>query len=133
ALALEIERMVKEMPDVQSVFATAGGFLFGGSTADRSGRGSLDIRLVPFAERTVTADEWVRTLQSKIDARGFPGARVFVRPPRIRGLRTSFSGSDISVSIQGDELPVLQRIAADIEERVRGIPGLENLEASAED
>ena len=133
ALALELERMVREMPDVQSVFATAGGFLFGGSTADRSGRGSLDIRLVPFAERTSTADEWVRTLQAKIDARGFPGARVFVRPPRIRGLRTSFSGADVSLSIQGDELPALQRVARDIEERVRGIPGLENLEASAED
>ncbi|HSJ64560.1 MAG TPA: efflux RND transporter permease subunit [Gemmatimonadaceae bacterium] len=133
ALALEIERMVRAMPDVQSVFATAGGFLFGGSTADRSGRGSLDIRLVPLSERTMTADTWVRSLQTQIDERGFPGARVFVRPPRIRGLRTSFSGSDISISVQGDELPVLQRIAAEITQSVKGVPGLENLEASAED
>lgn len=133
ALALEIERMVGDMPDVQSVFTTAGGFLFGGSTADRSGRGSFDIRLVPVSERTMTADEWVTTLQQKIDARGFPGARVGVRPPRIRGLRTSFSGSDISLSIQGDELGELQRVAREISERVKGIPGLENLEASAEE
>ena len=133
ALALEIERMVREMPDVQSVFATAGGFLFGGSTADRSGRGSLDIRLVPFSEREMSADTWVASLQSKIDERGFPGARVFVRPPRIRGLRTSFSGSDVSISVQGDELAQLQRISADIEQRVKGIPGLENLQASAEE
>lgn len=133
ALALELERMVHDMPDVQSVFATAGGFLFGGSTADRSGRGSLDIRLVPFSERTTTADAWVRTLQAKVDERGFPGARVFVRPPRIRGLRTSFSGSDVSISVSGDELPQLQRIADEISQRVKGVPGLENLEASAED
>jgi multidrug efflux pump subunit AcrB len=121
------------MPDVQSVFTTAGGFLFGGATADRSGRGSFDIRLVPVSERTMTADEWVTTLQEKIDARGFPGARVGVRPPRIRGLRTSFSGSDVSLSIQGDELAELQRMAAEISERVKGVPGLENLEASAEE
>ena len=133
SLALEVERMVRAMPDVQSVFATAGGFLFGGSTADRSGRGSLDIRLVPFSERTMTAAAWVLQLQQQIDERGFPGARVFVRPPRIRGLRTSFSGSDVSLSVQGDELPVLQRIAAEITERVKGVPGLENLEASAEE
>ena len=133
ALALEIERMVGDMPDVQSVFTTAGGFLFGGATADRSGRGSFDIRLVPQSERTMTADEWVATLQEKIDARGFPGARVGVRPPRIRGLRTSFSGSDVSLSIQGDELGELQRVAREISERVKGIPGLENLEASAEE
>jgi CzcA family heavy metal efflux pump len=133
ALALEIERMVGDMPDVQSVFTTAGGFLFGGATADRSGRGSFDIRLVPASERTMTADEWVTTLQQKIDERGFPGARVFIRPPRIRGLRTSFSGSDVSLSIQGDELQELQRMAAEISERVKGVPGLENLEASAEE
>jgi multidrug efflux pump subunit AcrB len=81
----------------------------------------------------MTADAWVMSLQQQIDERGFPGARVFVRPPRIRGLRTSFSGSDVSLSVQGDELPVLQRISADITERVKGIPGLENLEASAEE
>ncbi|HUF30773.1 MAG TPA: efflux RND transporter permease subunit [Gemmatimonadaceae bacterium] len=133
SLALEVERMVAAMPDVQSVFTTAGGFLFGGATADRSGRGSLDIRLVPMSERTMTADEWVTSLQQSIDERGFPGARVGVRPPRIRGLRTSFSGSDVSLSIQGDELAELQRVAREISERVKGVPGLENFDASEEE
>jgi hydrophobe/amphiphile efflux-1 (HAE1) family protein len=133
AIALETERMVRQMPDVVSVFATAGGFLFGGSTADRSGRGSLDVGLKPASERSLTADSWVKTLQDRIDARGFPGARVFVRPPRIRGLRTSFSGSDVSLSVQGDELIELQQIAKEISTRVQGVPGLENLEESSDD
>jgi hydrophobe/amphiphile efflux-1 (HAE1) family protein len=133
AITLEIERMVKDMPYVQHVFSTAGGFLFGGSTANRSGRGSLDIRLASSASRDMSADEWVRTLQQKIDARGFPGARVFVRPPRIRGLRTSSSGTDVDITVQGDDLEMLQRIARDIAVRVRGIPGLENMEPSTEE
>jgi multidrug efflux pump subunit AcrB len=133
AITLEIERMVKDMPYVQHVFSTAGGFLFGGSTANRSGRGSLDIRLASSAQRDISADEWVRTLQEKIDARGFPGARVFVRPPRIRGLRTSSSGTDVDITVQGDDLEMLQRIARDIAVRVRGIPGLENMEPSTEE
>ncbi|MDQ4079515.1 MAG: efflux RND transporter permease subunit, partial [Gemmatimonadota bacterium] len=133
AITLELERMVGEMPHVEHVFSTAGGFLFGGSTANRSGRGSLDVRLVSAAERDMTADEWVNTLQAKIDARGFPGARVFVRPPRIRGLRTSSSGTDVDITIQGDDLEMLQRIARDIAVRVRGIPGLENMEPSREE
>jgi multidrug efflux pump subunit AcrB len=118
---------------VEHVFSTAGGFLFGGSTANRSGRGSLDVRLVSAAERDMSADEWVNALQEKIDARGFPGARVFVRPPRIRGLRTSSSGTDVGITIQGDDLEMLQRIARDIAVRVRGIPGLENMEPSREE
>jgi multidrug efflux pump subunit AcrB len=122
--------MVREMPDVQSMFATAGG-LFGGSTAERSGRGNLDIRLVPAPSAHDARTPGCSTLQARIDERGFPGARVFVRPPRIRGLRTSFSGDDVSITIQGDELPELQRIAAEITQSVKGVPGLENLELSS--
>lgn len=133
AVALEMERMVGEMPHVESVFTTAGGFLFAGSTADRAGRGSLDIRLVPVAERDMSADEWVRELQARVDARGFPGARIFIRPPRIRGLRTSSSGSDISIAIQGDELAELQRLSQEVAARVKGVPGLENMQASTEE
>ena len=133
AITLEIERLLKEMPHVEHVFATAGGFLSAGSTTNRAGRGSLDIRLVSPAERDMSADEWVRTLQRKIDERGFPGARVSVRPPRIRGLRTSRSGTDVDITVQGDDLDMLQRIARDIALRVRGTPGLENMEPSSEE
>ena len=133
AVALEVERMVRAMPHVQSVFTTAGGFLFGGSTADRSGRGSMDIRLVSPSERDMSADAWVRTLQAKIDERGFAGARVFVRPPRIRGLRTSASGTDVSIAVTGDELPELERLAGEVARRLQGVPGLENVEPSVEE
>ena len=133
AVTMEVERMVADMPAVKGVFTTAGGFLFGGSTADRAGRGSMDIQLVPAGDRDISADEWVRELQSRVDARGFPGARVFIRPPRIRGLRTSSSGSDVSIAIQGDELPELQRLSKEVAQRVKGIPGLENVEPSTEE
>jgi multidrug efflux pump subunit AcrB len=132
-VTLELERMVGTMPHVQSVFTTAGGFLFGGSTANRAGRGSMDIRLVPPGERDMSADRWVRRLQDSITARGFAGARVGVRPPRIRGLRTSGSGSDLSIAVNGDDLGELQRISQEVARRVRGVPGLENLEASTEE
>src|SRR5690606_37468331 len=85
-IALEIEEMIRDMPHVETVFTTAGGFLWGASTSQRSGRGSLSIRLADRATRDMTADEWVQRLQAKIEERGFAGARVFVRPPRIRGL-----------------------------------------------
>ena len=132
-VALEVEAMAAEMPYVESIFAVAGGFLFGGSTSERAGRGNLDIVLAPSSERDMSAQEWVRMLQEKIDARGFPGARVFVRPPSIRGLRTNTSGSPIALIIQGDDLGELQRIGEDILQLTRGVPGLENLQASADE
>ncbi len=133
AVTREVEGMIADMPYVESVFTTAGGFLFAGSTADRAGRGSLDIRLVSVRDRDMSADAWVRELQSRVDARGFPGARVFIRPPRIRGLRTSTSGSDISIAIQGDELQELQRLSQEVAALVKTVPGLENMQASTEE
>jgi multidrug efflux pump subunit AcrB len=81
----------------------------------------------------MSADEWVTELQRRVDERGFPGARVFIRPPRIRGLRTSSSGSDVAITIQGDDLAVLQRIGEDLARQLQGIPGLENMEPSVDE
>src|SRR5690606_292646 len=101
----EVEALVNEMPHVLHVFATAGGEYRGGSTNESAGRGSLDIQLAaPSARRDMDAAQWVQLLQQRIDERGFAGARIFVRPPSIRGLRTNRSGSAISVAVQGDDL-----------------------------
>ncbi len=127
-LTQEVEGIVQKMPHVEAVFATAGGFLFGGSNSANAGRGSLDILLSPVSERRMGADAWVRALQDSVNARGFAGARIGVRPPRIRGLRTSSSGEAVSVAVLGDDIAVLQEIGTAVTRRVQGIPGLENFQ-----
>lgn len=132
-LTREIESMLTEMPNVESVFATAGGFLFGGASSASAGRGSLDIRLSPTSERTMSAEQWVSEFQNRINARGFAGASVGARPPRIRGLRTSSSGEAVSVSIVGDELIELEQIGRSVARALQGTPGLQNFEAQADE
>ena len=56
-----------------------------------------------------------------------------MRPPRIRGLRTSSSGEAISVSIVGDELPALEQVGRDVARTLQGTPGLQNFEAQADE
>src|SRR5690606_28328624 len=126
------EELVNEMPYVSHVYTTAGGQSFGPNTSETSNRGSIGVQLVPVTERAMSADAWIRELQQRIDARGFPGARIFVRPPMIRGLRTSMSGSAISLIVQGDDLRELQRLSEEIVARVQGVPGLENKQPSAD-
>ena len=121
-LALEVERMIGEMPAVHSVFTNAG-----------AGRGGLDVRLTKAGERQVTSDQWVQMLQRRVDDAGFAGSRVFVRPPRIRGLRTSSAGTDVSVTIVGDHLDQLDEIGQEVVRRLRGIPGLENVQVQADE
>ena len=132
-VALEVEEIVRGMPHVEHMFTTAGGFLFGGSTSERAGRGSMSISLTRASERDMSADEWVQELERRIEERGFAGASVFVRPPRIRGLRTSTSGDPIEISIRGDDLAELQRLGGVVMAEIEDVPGLENLEPSSEE
>jgi multidrug efflux pump subunit AcrB len=132
-IILELEAMVSEMPDVESVFSTAGGFIFGATTVESAARGSIEVRLVPLAERSMTADEWVRQMQGKVFQRGFPGVRAFFSPPRIQGLRTNSSGAPIAVTIVGEDLGMQQELGRQIAADLGQIPGLENLQPSADE
>jgi CzcA family heavy metal efflux pump len=133
AVTEEVQSLALTMPYIENIFLTSGGMAFGGSTAESGGRGSLTIKLRPVAERGMSANAWVQQLQAKINERGFAGARIFVSPPRIRGLRTSTSNTDIAITVLGDDLDELQRLAADIMERIRTVPGLQSLRPSTED
>jgi hydrophobe/amphiphile efflux-1 (HAE1) family protein len=133
-VAWQVEKLVNEMPYVQHVFTTAGGYLYGSGTVTRSGRGSLGIQLVPASQRRdMPAARWVLILQDKITALGIPGAQIFVRPPRIRGLRTNIADSDIAIAVQGDELAELQRLGNEVQRRMRTVRGLDNVELSTEE
>ncbi len=133
-VADRIETLVRQMPHVRHVFTTAGGSVFGSGTVERGGRGSLDIQIGPATERRgMPATRWVAQVQQRIDSLAIPGARIFARPPRIRGLRTNLSGADLAISVQGEELPVLQRVGDEVLRRLQGIRGLEALQPSTEE
>jgi CzcA family heavy metal efflux pump len=130
-MTLEVESLMREMPNVRNVFATAGGG--GGGWGGGSARGNLDILLVPPNERAMSADQWVQEAQRRIDERGLAGARIFVRPPRLRGIRTSNDGDAITLAIFGDELPQLEQLGREAAQRLRGVPGLENFDVQTDE
>ncbi len=129
-----LEDAVRRMPAVRHVFVTAGGFFFGSGTSERAGRGSIDVQLAPLAERAdMPAARWVTLMQAMIDSLAIPGARITVRPPRIRGLRTNVTGSDVAVSVQGDNLDTLEALGGEVLRRLERIPGLTSLQPSTEE
>lgn len=133
-VAHRLEQAVRDLPHVRRIFTTAGGFLFGSGTAERAGRGSLDIELTPAPERRdMPAAAWVALAQARLDSLAIPGARIFVRPPRIRGLRTNISGSDVAINIQGENLDTLQQLGREVMRLLQGIHGVEALQPSTEE
>ena len=133
-VAYRVEDAIRAMPHVRHVFTTAGGFLFGSGTAERGGRGSVSIILDPAPQRPAwPAARWVEELQRRLDALEEPGARIFARPPRIRGLRTNVANSDVAVTLQGDDLQTLDSLSREIVARLRDVPGLESVQPSSEE
>lgn len=132
-IATELERMIGEMPSVESVFTVAGGRMWSSATAEFPTRGSLDIQLAPLQDRRITSDEWIAQLRQQIAQTNFPDARINVRKMGIPGLWFGGSGDDVDINIFGDDLRMLSQVADDIILNLQGIEGLSGLEKSIEE
>ena len=129
-----MESVLSEMPHVESLFALAGGNVWGGVVNIRPGRGYVFVRLTDAEDRPDwPANRWVREARSRINALDIPGARAWVWSPGIRGLTFGNSGEDMELSVVGDDIGELQRVAADIVDAIRPIPGLNRIRMQDED
>jgi len=134
AAVRRMETALAEMPHVDSLFALAGGNVWGGVVNERPGRGYVFVRLTDAEDRPEwPASRWVREARQKIDALDIPGARSWIWSPGIRGLTFGNSGDDMEISIVGDDIGELQRVAAEVVDAIRPIPGLARVEMRDED
>ena len=134
AASRRVEAHLRSMDHVESVFTLAGGALWGGVINERPGSSLFFIQLVPVPERPdVPAGMWLAEAQQDIRAMDIPGARVWGRPPIIRGLRFTSTGNDIAIGVVGNDLETLRTLAQEVSSRIEGIPGLEGLEAGSDD
>jgi CzcA family heavy metal efflux pump len=134
AAARLIEAELRRMPHVENIFVMVGGHLGGGVVNERPGTASFRIQLAPAALRPEqSAGLWVAEAQQRLRALDLPGARITVRPPSIRGLRFTVSGSDLSIGIVGEDLQELQRLGREVAASLQGIAGLEGVELGREE
>ncbi|MDR2296358.1 MAG: efflux RND transporter permease subunit [Clostridiales Family XIII bacterium] len=103
-----------------------GGGLFGESGANTA---SLTVNLTDKRDREKSTAEIVRRIAD--DLSGVVGAQVTVT--ETSSMSMSMGGNPISVSVQGDDLDTLRRIATDFEDILRAVPGTMNVENSMED
>ncbi len=131
---LAAEAVVRELPAVKHVFASAGGGIWGRGAFARARMAGMEVEVEPRRSRSLSATEWVQQAQAKLGTLSeLADARVRVQPPRIRGLRTSTGTEDLEVKVFGDDLEVLQRLGIEIEARLEQLRGLSNVETSLQE
>lgn len=124
-----LEKTMLQQKQVQTVFTTSGGFIFGRTERLSSNSGSLYVQLQP----GVRSEKWIASMRKLIKKMQLVGVKVRIRATGVRGIRLSQGDDDISLRVQGRDLDTLATIGANIVDRLQGIPGLRNLAQTYEE
>ena len=132
ALVKRLEQLFSSQSEVESVFTTVGGRIFGRSEYLSSNSSGIYLQLIPRSQRNLSSQQWVRKMQEKITAMQLVGYRIYMRVQGIRGLRLGRGDDDISIRIQGDDIDTLDQLGNMVVERIKKIKGLRNIEHNYE-
>ena len=131
--ARRLEALILEQPEVETLFASVGGFIFGRTQRMIANRSSFYVQLKPLDQRGLTSDAWIKRMMKTIKQAELAGLKVYMRVRGVRGIRTGRGEDDVSVRIAGPEIAALEEIAAEVAERLEGVPGLRNVENASEE
>ncbi|MBD3880266.1 efflux RND transporter permease subunit [Phormidium tenue FACHB-886] len=103
-----IEDTLRQQPEVQYVFTTAGGFLFGTSTSENPLRGSSTITM----KSGTDLEAFVDRMNREFNKLNLVGTRIRVSAESVRGLvlnNSPIRGGDIDVGLQGQDTETLKQ------------------------
>jgi HAE1 family hydrophobic/amphiphilic exporter-1 len=128
ALATKVEELIKDIPDIESIFTTVGG---GGGAFQSASTNSANIQvtLKPLAERKQQTEQVVEQIRNL--TAGNPGAQISVNARssvRLPGLGGGGGGSNIQVNLNGPDMSVLSKLGDMVAEELRTIPTLRNVQ-----
>lgn len=119
----DVELLIRQQPEVNTVFTTSGGTVFGRSETLSSDTASLNIQL----KSGYRSDPWIKKMRNETGKLQLVGKKVKLTMQSVRGIRTSRGDDDLSLRISGTDLPALKRLGDELADKIRDIPGLTNL------
>ncbi len=128
-----VEELVAAQPEVNVMFTTVGGFVFGRSQFESSNRANISVQLAPAAQRGISSDQWIERMEGLVADKTLAGIKVRMWSRGIRGIRLSRGDHDISLRVQGPDLETLANIGDTLTEQLEDIAGLSNVRHSLEE
>ncbi len=124
-----LETLVLQQKEVETVFTTSGGYIFGRTERRSSNSGSVNIQL----HAGYKSESWIKKIHQQINQLSLTGVYIRIRANGVRGIRLSHGDDDISIRVQGSNLDKLAAIGRNIVERLDGIKGLRNISQTYEE
>ena len=129
--ARRLEALFLEQPEVETVFASVGGFIFGRTQRMVSNRSSFYVQLKPLDQRDIGGEAWVKRMMGTVKKARIAGLKVYMRLRGVRGIRTGRGEDDVSIRIAGPRIATLEQLATEVEGRLEGVAGVRNVENSS--
>jgi len=123
-VAYEIEEEVRSIPEVDIIYSSIG---VGGqmNTQMSSEAGSILVRLVELSQRDRSTSEVMEELRNKIN---IPGTQINIATNS--GFFGPGGGKPIAIKVKGDNLDILERLAAEIGNEMKQVKGVREVEDS---
>ncbi|HEB81950.1 MAG TPA: efflux RND transporter permease subunit, partial [Gammaproteobacteria bacterium] len=129
----QLENLLLQDKNVDTLFTTSGGFVFGRSVFGNSNRSSISIQLVPINQRTVSSQQWVEKTRKIINDLRLTGFKLYLRVAGVPGMHLARGSDDVSIYIRGENLEKLRELGEEAVKLLEGIDGLSNLTHSYEE
>jgi len=108
-----IDEIIREQPETEYSFITAGGRLFASNVSANPASSSGDITLKPGSD----VEEFVERVTQQVERLNLAGIRVRFSPGAVRGININNSpvrGADVDVQLQGTDTQALERAGREI-------------------
>lgn len=127
AVVQQIEAILAANPNVETALATAGASgLRGTSASARGERGAITVHLKP--DRRASTIQVIGELRREMSR--IPGARVMIQSSDIVSRLITGGAQNLEINIFGSDLSTLAQLAREVMDRLRAIPGLENIDVN---
>lgn len=133
ATVKKLENFFLRQKEVEKVFTTAGGHVFGRFQRESSQYSSLKVQLYTSTTRDISTDDFVRKMRKQIGKLGLVGTKVWMRVQGVRGIRIGRGSDDFTIRIQGPDIDVLKKLGRGLVSKLKPIKELKNLSHSYED
>ncbi len=122
----KVEKILIDNPSVKTAYAAAGtgSAMRGGGGTARPYQGSVNVKLKE--DRSQSTADVIKSIRMQLS--GIPGVNARPQQNDIVTMIMTGGGQNIEVDIFGESLSELASISRDVMQRLRGIPGLENLD-----
>ena len=123
----DLENFFLKQKEVDKVFTTSGGSVFGRFQRESSQHSSLKVQLHTSSARELSTNDFVGKIRKKIKNLNLVGVRVWMRVQGIRGIRIGRGSDDFNIRIQGPDVNELKRLGTELVTKLKTIKEFRNI------